>query len=133
MTTYAVRFNTDDRHKIEPLLDFVKSLDFVSSVEIASEEPAPNEEAPTPAPLNGQFLPIEEIRRLYPNEWVLLAEPRKKGIEILGGTVLLHESDKRSMALRAKDLIRKYSHVTHFFTGDIPKRATIGLMRKTQS
>lgn len=129
MTTYAVRFNTDDRDKIEPLLDFVKSLDFVSSVEEADEEPAPDEETSIPA-ADGQFLSTEQIRKLYPNEWVLLGDPIVKGIEILGGKVLVHDPDKRNMALRGKEFIPQYARATHFYTGTFPKRATIGLIRK---
>jgi len=129
-TTVAVRFNTDDRHKIEPLLDFVKSLDFVSSVEVASEEPAPSEETHVPQAADEQFLSTEEIRRLYPNEWILLGDPIIEGIEIMGGKVLVHNPDKRSMAMQGRNLIPQYARATHFYTGTFPKRATIGLMRR---
>ena len=131
-TTVEVRFNTDDRNKIEPLLDFVKSLDFVSSVEISTEEVESIAETPSES-IAGQFLSIEAIREMYPNEWVLLAEPRKNGIEILGGIVLLHEADKRNMALRARDLVKKHANVTHFFTGKLPKRSSLGLLQVNQS
>ncbi|MCY7330224.1 MAG: hypothetical protein LH618_16860 [Saprospiraceae bacterium] len=77
------------------------------------------------------FFTVEEIRRRYPNEWVLLANPLLEGLEIRGGQVLVHDSDKRNMALQGKDLIRKYARVTHLYTGEIPKNAKIGLIRKT--
>lgn len=130
-TTVAVRFNTDDQSKIEPLLNFVKSLDLVSSVEIASEASGLHTEAPGSAP-GERFLPIEEIQRLYLDEWVLLAAPRKKEGKILGGIVLVHEPSKRDMALRGRDLIKKYERTTHIFTGKLPVRATIGLIQKVR-
>lgn len=128
-TTVAVRFNTDDQSKIEPLLNFVKSLDLVSSVEVASEASDPSTEAPGFAP-GGRFLPVEEIQRLYPDEWVLLAEAKWEGVKILGGTVLLHESSKRDMALKGRDLIKMHKRTAHLYTGTFPKRPTIGLMRQ---
>lgn len=130
-TTVAVRFNTDDQSKIEPLLNFVKSLDLVSSVEVASEASDPSTEAPGSAP-GERFLPIEEIQRLYPDEWVLLAAPHKKEGKILGGIVLVHEPSKRDMALKGRDLIKKHEHTTHIFTGKLPVRATIGLIQKVR-
>lgn len=129
-TTVAVRFNTDDRNKIEPLLDFVKSLDFVSSVEVEHEQPAPSEEPHVPRAADNQFLSADEIRKMYPNEWVLLGDPILDGIEIVGGIVLVHNPDKRSMALQGRSLITQYNRATHFYTGTFPKRATIGLMRR---
>ncbi len=128
-TTVAVRFNTDDRHKIEPLLDFVKTLDAVSSVEIANHAIDEKLEASMPSSANG-FLTLAEIHLLYPNEWVLLADTQRQGIEILGGIVLLHEPSKRDMALKGRDLIKNHKHTTHFYTGKFPKRAKIGLMRR---
>ena len=128
-TTVAVRFNTDDLNKIEPLLDFVKSLDAISSVEIASQASYKKLETPNHAAIEG-FLSIAEIKRLYPNEWVLLAQTQRDGITILGGIVLLHEPSKRGMALKSYELIKKHEHTSHFYTGELPKHATIGLMRR---
>ncbi len=114
-TTVAVRFNTDDLNKIEPLLDFVKSPDAVSSVEIASQASDEKLETPNPSGTEG-FLSIAEIKRLYPDEWVLLGNPIFEGIDVLGGIVLLHDPSKRDMALKGHDLIKKNTNTLLTFT-----------------
>jgi hypothetical protein len=116
--------------KIQRLLDYVRSLDFVQSVEPASDNiPDTLPQNPTPGEKNG-FVPITDIKKLYPNQWVLIADAQKEGASILGGHVLCNDSDKRQFALKAKDLIRLHQQVTHFFTGEITKQARTGLMRK---
>ena len=72
------------------------------------------------------YLPIETIKKLYPNEWVLVASPKKEGAKIIGGTVLVHDADKRLMALQGRDLIKNYPSATHFYTGEMPKYAKMG-------
>ena len=129
MNSYSIHFKNADSQKINAFIDFVKSLDFVQSVESFSlPKPAPSK--PKKTAQADEFQTVAEIKRLFPNEWVLLANPRHEGIEILGGTVVLHDPDKRSMAVRGRDLVKNYQGITHFFTGEFPKRATIGLMRK---
>ena len=71
------------------------------------------------------YLPIETIKKLYPDEWVLVASPQKEGIKIIGGIVLVHHADKRVMALQGRDLIKNYSSATHFYTGKMPHYAKI--------
>lgn len=82
---------------------------------------------------NEPFLSTAEIRQLYPNEWVLIADPQVEGLEIQGGKVLAHDPEKRNMAVQGKDLIRLYARVTHFYTGEVPKTAKIGLIRRIES
>ena len=76
------------------------------------------------------YLPIETIKKLYPNEWVLVASPQREGIKIIGGTVLVHHVDKRVMALQGRDLIKNYPSATHFYTGEMPHYAKIGILKK---
>jgi hypothetical protein len=76
------------------------------------------------------YLPIEMIKKLYPNEWVLVDSPQKKGTKIIGGTVLVHHADKRQMALQGRDLIKNYPSATHFYTGEMPHYAKIGIIKK---
>lgn len=130
-STYSIKFKETDREKIEALIAFVKSLDFVQSVEVSAKKAVPKKNNSMSARPEG-FLPVAEIRRLYPNEWVLLGNPVSEGGELLGGIVILHDPEKRGMALRGKGLIRDYEKATHFFTGELPKRPAIGLMRKPQ-
>ena len=76
------------------------------------------------------YLPIETIKKRYPNEWIFVASPKKEGIKIIGGTVLVHHADKRLMALEARDLIKNHPSATHFYTGEMPKYAKIGVIKK---
>ncbi len=75
---------------------------------------------------NEGYLPIDTIKKLYPDEWILVASPKKEGTKVLGGTVLVHHTDKRLMALQARDLIINYPSATHFYTGEMLKYAKIG-------
>jgi hypothetical protein len=75
------------------------------------------------------YLSIEMIKKLYPDEWVLVASPKKEGTKIIGGTVLVHDADKRLMALQARDLIKNYPSATHFYTGEILHYAKIGIIK----
>ncbi len=76
------------------------------------------------------YLSIETIKKRYPNEWVFVASPQKEGIKIVGGIVLAHNVDKRLMALEGRDLIKNHASTTHFYTGEMPKYAKIGIIKK---
>jgi hypothetical protein len=76
------------------------------------------------------YLSIETIKKHYPNEWVLVASAQKEGIKIVGGIVLAHNADKRLMALEGRDLIKNHASTTHFYTGEMPKYAQIGIIKK---
>ena len=79
------------------------------------------------------YLPMEAIKKLYPNEWILVTSPKKEGTKIIGGTVLVHDADKRLMALQGRDLIKNHPSATHFYTGEIPHIAKIGVIKKVMS
>jgi hypothetical protein len=79
------------------------------------------------------YVPIEAIQKKYPNEWVLLASPKRDGLQIKGGIVLAHHADKREMALQGQNLIADYESITHIYTGKIPKNAHIGILKKTNT
>jgi hypothetical protein len=129
MSIYTISFKEEsDRQRIKSFLEYVKSLDFVNAIELVKEKTFT--EIPKIEPITEGYLPIDKIKALYPDEWILLAYPHYENATIVGGTVLLHEPNKREMALKAKDLIKNYTEITHIFTGNIPHRATIGLMKK---
>ncbi len=73
------------------------------------------------------LLSFEEIKMLYPNEWVLIAEPEFVNTEIQGGIVLLHGKDRREIAYSGRDLVKNYESYTLRFTGDFPKNRRIWL------
>jgi len=131
MATYSIHFKPTDRRKIDLLINFVKSLDFVDSVEEASSDTSADHEPPAVAAQDEGYLPVDEINERYPNEWILLADPQMHGMEILGGRVLLHHPSKRDMAIMAKEVVKRYERVTHFYTGKPTENAKIGIYRKT--
>ncbi len=118
--TYSIRFKETEREKIDALIAFVKSLDFVQSVEVPPKKGVPKKSNGKTVHPEG-FLAVDEIRRLYPNEWVLLGNPVSEGGALLGGTVILHDPEKQGMALRGKGLIGNYDRATHFFASEMPK------------
>ena len=80
--------------------------------------------------LRDAFVPLATVKSLYPDEWVLLANVEKKGMDLIGGQVVLHEKDKRTFALKAKALIQGNKGLAHFYTGELPRYGHIGLARK---
>lgn len=77
-----------------------------------------------------QQLCLEQIKELYPDEWVLLTDFTKEGDEISGGRVLMHDKDKRNLAQRAQHESFPDTPKTIYFTGQLPKRRRIGLLQK---
>lgn len=132
MLTYAIQFKDTDRSKIDRLLEFVRSLDFVQSVENLSVHFQVDKQVIKTAPKDG-YLEATEIRALFPDEWVLLDNPRTEGLKILGGTVLVHDADKRKMALQAREIFKEHKNLLHFFTGETPRIAKIGTFRKLET
>ena len=72
---------------------------------------------------------FEEIKKMYPNEWVILGDPELRDPEIMGsivekligGVVLAHDKNLKHLAANARDHRKGFSRYTTVFTGDIPK------------
>ncbi len=75
---------------------------------------------------------IEEIRRQYPDQWVLVGDPELNNLDTLGsivsklerGFVLLASKDKREIGYKTKEARKGYKSVTCIFTGktsNLPK------------
>ena len=63
------------------------------------------------------FLTIDEIRKAYPEEWVLLGEPKIVASSILGGIVVFHAPTKQGL-LAGRDSLKNFEHSTWTFTGE---------------
>ena len=107
-------------------------LDFVGFLVEKHQRPIPQPVSTVTTQAGNQagYLSKEEIVRLYPDEWVLLANFRKEGVEILGGKVLMHDKDKRNLAQRAQHESFPDTPKTVYFTGQLPNRRRIGLLQK---
>jgi len=66
---------------------------------------------------------IEDIKRSYPDEWILLGNPEMNEREMttLSGVVLYHSPDKRELAYRDKPLLKNYDKTSLFFNRVTPR------------
>jgi hypothetical protein len=64
-----------------------------------------------------EVLSIEQIKALYPDEWVLVANPMSKGTKLINGIVLLHSKDKKEVCYLGKSMTEGYDKITLTFTG----------------
>lgn len=64
-----------------------------------------------------EYLTMEEIKKRYPDEWVLLEDPETDEFSaVVAGTLLEHGKDQESVAKRVKD--KCFSSSAFLFTGD---------------
>ena len=78
--------------------------------------------------LSNQVLTLQQIKEMYPNEWVLvgnpdLGDPKKLGSivkKLISGIVLDHSKDKREVAEKAKGLPLYMERFTCIYTGEFP-------------
>ncbi|PGH39889.1 MAG: hypothetical protein CRN43_06335 [Candidatus Nephrothrix sp. EaCA] len=78
----------------------------------------------------GNYLSFEELKMLYPREWVLLGNPKMKNTSVLGGIVLYHSQDKKEVCYLGRDKTAGYSTVTIVFAGDLKQRRRIGILKR---
>lgn len=64
-----------------------------------------------------EYLTMEEIKKRYPDEWVLLEDPETdEWTEVIGGTLLSHSAKKSETLARFR--ISKPGHWALLFTGE---------------
>jgi hypothetical protein len=80
--------------------------------------------------MGNEYKAIEELKELYPNEWVLLGNPEMVDTNILGGVPLYHSKDKKEVCYIGRDKTADYSTVTIAFAGDLKQHRKIGILRK---
>ena len=71
--------------------------------------------------LPSEVLPFEQIKALYPDEWVLLGNPETHNTEVISGIVLLHGKDKREIAYLGREMVKQYRTYALRYTGEFPK------------
>ena len=66
---------------------------------------------------------INDIKRNYPDEWILLGNPEinEQKQAILAGIVLYHSPDKREVCYLGKPLIKDYKKIALFFNRVTPR------------
>ena len=66
-----------------------------------------------------QLLNINEIKELYPNEWVLIGNPimDETKIDVLSGIPIYHSKDKKEVCYIGRDKTMSFNKITLIFTG----------------
>jgi hypothetical protein len=80
--------------------------------------------------MENQYLSFDELKKIYPNEWVLLGNPEMKNTKVLGGIVLYHSKDKKEVSYIGRDKTANFSTVTVAFAGELKQNRQIGILRK---
>ena len=80
--------------------------------------------------MDNQYVSFDELKKMYPNEWVLLGNPEMKNTSVLGGVVLYHSKDKKEVSYIGRDKVADFATVTIAFAGDLKQNRKIGILRK---
>jgi hypothetical protein len=83
----------------------------------------------------GQLLNITDIKKLYPNEWVLLGNPTMDNtkIDVLAGIPIFHSQDKKEVCYIGRDKTSEYNKITLIYTGSFrPIRKITGIFNRIQ-
>jgi hypothetical protein len=66
-----------------------------------------------------QLINIEDIKALYPDEWVLLGNPimDDSKIDVLSGIPLFHSKDKKEVCYIGRDKTSNFDKITLIYTG----------------
>jgi hypothetical protein len=81
----------------------------------------------------GQSINISDIKKLYPDEWVLLGNPLMDDskLDVLSGVPLYHSKDKKEVCYIGRDKTAAYNKITLIFTGTFkPKRKITGIFNR---
>ena len=67
----------------------------------------------------GQLLNINDIKKLYPDEWVLIGNPimDDSKIDVLSGIPIYHSKDKKEVCYIGRDKTTDFDKITLIFTG----------------
>jgi hypothetical protein len=77
-----------------------------------------------------KHITFEEIKKLYPNEWVLLGNPKTDGMDVLGGVVLYHSKDKKEVCYLGRDAIKRFKMSTLVFAGELKAMRKLGILKR---
>ena len=83
----------------------------------------------------GQLLNLNAIKKLYPDEWVLLGNPilDDNKIDVLSGIPIYHSKDKKEVCYIGRDKTSEFNKVTLIFTGSFkPARKITGIFNRVK-
>jgi hypothetical protein len=72
---------------------------------------------------NYERVGIEDMKKNYPDEWILLGNPERdeRGLKVIAGVLLYHSRDKREVAYLGRPLTKGYKRLTLFFNRVTPR------------
>ena len=80
--------------------------------------------------MDNSFIAIDELKRIYPDEWILLGNPEIKNTTVLGGVVLYHSKDKKEVCYIGRDKTANYNTVTIAYAGNLKHHRKIGILKR---
>jgi hypothetical protein len=78
---------------------------------------------------------ISEIKNLFPNEWVLIGNPKmdESRIDVLSGIPIYHSKDKKEVCYIGRDKTAGFDKITLIYTGSFkPMRKSTGVFRRIE-
>lgn len=72
---------------------------------------------------------MNDIRGLYPEEWVLLANPEINGDLILNGEVLFHHKSKKTVLRAAQKESHNHKMIKIVYAGDLAKNVSLNIFK----
>ena len=80
--------------------------------------------------MDNSFVAIDELKKIYPDEWILLGNPEIKNTNVLGGIVLYHSKDKKEVCYIGRDKTANYDTVTIAYAGNLKQHRKIGILKR---
>ncbi|CAN5461309.1 hypothetical protein BH10BAC3_BH10BAC3_17660 [soil metagenome] len=80
-----------------------------------------------------QLINIADIKKRYPDEWVLLGDPvmDETKIDVLFGIPIFHSKDKKEVCYIGRDKTSNYNKITLVYTGSFrPIRKITGIFNR---
>jgi hypothetical protein len=78
-------------------------------------------------------LNINDIKKLYPDEWVLVGNPvmDESKIDVISGIPIYHSKDKKEVCYLGRDKTGEFGKITLLFTGSFkPTRKITGIFNR---
>jgi hypothetical protein len=78
-------------------------------------------------------LSINDIKNMYPEEWVLIGNPTmdESKIEVLSGIPIYHSKDKKEVCYIGRDKTSDFDKIALLFTGTFkPSRKITGIFNR---
>jgi len=82
-----------------------------------------------------QLLSINDIKKLYPDEWVLIGDPTmdESNIDVVAGIPIYHSKDKKEVCYIGRGRTSDFNKITLIFTGSFkPTRKITGIFNRIE-